>query len=279
MLLLNTLETRETAGKEIAEGEKEALKTMIAGENATPISELPEVWQAIANGTSNVRLRDSQAYVAMAQLFHYKLSHGDIDLFNERPELAHLKDCFCELLGQLATETLEFYGQDFQVKGYPDFDIIFRELERREVEAERLNVARIGIDLFSEFGYDLPASFYRVNLAPLYRDHVFEERALRFDPRDQGHKRPWDAALHAGKVYAVQMKIQSVASQYGLTYQHGCGCDSHISAVDEAAGAFDYNLDTPKRDRWIRSFVWTAWYEYAFFGLIPNTAYLTKSAS
>ena len=34
------------------------------------------------------------------------------------------KSCFCKLLGQLATETLAFYGQDFQVKVYPDFDVI-----------------------------------------------------------------------------------------------------------------------------------------------------------
>ena len=156
MLLLDGLETTQKETKAALE------QTVIAGENATPVSELPETWQAIANGTSNVRLRDPQAYVKMAQLFHYKLSHGDVDLFNERPEIAHLKSSFCELLGQLATETLAFYGQDFQVKDYPDFDIIFRELERRKVEAERLNVARIGIDLFSEFGYDLPASFYRV---------------------------------------------------------------------------------------------------------------------
>lgn len=272
---------------DILENEAQSIKAeSIAGESATPVSELPESWQAIARGESNTRLRDPLVTVKMAQLFHYKLTHCDVDLFKERPELAHLEGCVRELFGQLANETLEFYGQDFRVRRYPDFDTVFRELERaleqatpkeKEQSAHRFNVARIGVDLFSEFGYDVPASFYHVHLAPLYRDHVFEERALRFDPRDQNHKRPWDAVLHAGKVFAIQAKIQSIASQYGLTYQHGCGCDSHVSAIDNAAGAFEYNLNTPKRNRWMRSYLWTMWYEYAFFGLIPNTAYLTKS--
>lgn len=277
MLLLDALKT-ETSAVETVE--------VIAGENATPVCELPESWQAIASGESNTRLSAPEVTVKMAQLFHYKLTHSDVDLFNEQPDLSHLKGCYSELLAQLANETLEFYGQDFRVRRYPDFDTVFRELERelsiatpseKEQSAHRFNIARIGVDLFSEFGYDMPASFYQVHLAPLYRSHVFEERALRFDPRDQNHKRPWDAVLHAGKVFAIQAKIQSIASQYGLTYQHGCGCDSHVSAIDKAAGAFEYDLNTPKRNRWIRSYLWTMWYEYAFFGLIPNTAYLTKS--
>ena len=281
MLLLDVLKTEPTA----------ATPEVTAGEKATPIDELPKSWQAIARGKSNTRLSEPQVIVKMAQLFHYKLTHCDVDLFNEQPDIAHLKPCVSELFAQLANETLAFYGEDFRVRRYPDFDTVFRELERelkqtsvtqeqpiqKQQATHRFNVARIGIDLFAEFGYDMPASFYQVHLAPLYRDHIFEERALRFDPRDQNHKRPWDAVLHAGKVFAIQAKIQSIASQYGLTYQHGCGCDSHISAIDEATGAFDYSLDTPKRDRWIRSYLWTMWYEYAFFGLIPNTAYLTKA--
>ena len=131
-------------------------------------------------------------------------------------------------------------------------------------------MARIGIDLFNEFGYELPASFYHVHLAPIYRDHVFEERALRFDPRDIEHKRSWDAILHAGKVFAIQMKVQSIASKYGFTYQHGCGCNSHLSSIDVSSGAFEYELSPEKRQRWIRSFIWTAWYEYAFFAIVPK---------
>ncbi|GET37976.1 hypothetical protein MiSe_27300 [Microseira wollei NIES-4236] len=107
----------------------------------------------------------------------------------------------------------------------------------------------------------MPASFYQVHLAPIFREHIFAERALRFDPRDAEYKRPWDAVLHACKVFAIQMKIQSIASKYGLTYQHGCGCNSHLSAIDVSGGAFEYELSPQKSQRWIRSFIWTMWYD------------------
>ena len=156
-----------------------------------------------------------------------------------------------------------------------NFEKILHEVESKGIEsADEVKVVRICIELFQEFGYEMPASFYHVHLAPINREHIFEERALRFDPRDAEHKRSWDAILHAGKVFAVQMKIQSIASKYGFTYQHGCGCNSHLSSIDRTVGAFDYELHPEKRQRWIRSFIWTAWYEYAFFPIVPNTSYL-----
>jgi hypothetical protein len=248
---------------------------VIAGENAVTVSQLPKIWQDIAKNQASVGLQDARSYVEMAQLFQYKLTQGDVDLFKDRPEFTHLLPSFGELFGQLARETLEFYGEDFKIESYPNFAEVLREYESKGSEcANEVKVARIGMELFSEFGYELPASFYHVHLAPIYRDHVFEERALRFDPRDREHKRSWDAALHACKVFAVQMKIQSIASKYGFTYQHGCGCESHLSSIDESRGAFEYELHAQKRQRWIRSFIWTAWYEYAFFGIVPNTSYL-----
>lgn len=247
---------------------------VITGENAVSISQLPKVWQDIADHKADVGMPNPKNYVEMAQLFQYKLQHGDVDLF-ERKELAHLKPAFRELFGHLAVETLEFYGHDFQIHNYPDFEMLVEILDSKGVEYNNASkVARIGIELFAEFGYELPASFYQVHLAPIYRENIFEERALRFDPRDKEHKRPWDAALHAGKVFAIQMKIQSIASKYGFTYQHGCGCNSHLSSIDIARGGFDYDLSSQKRQRWIRSFIWTMWYEYAFFEIVPNTIYL-----
>ncbi|MFN6569675.1 hypothetical protein [Dendronalium sp. ChiSLP03b] len=248
--------------------------TVIAGENALPVSQLPPVWQDIATGTANVGC-NRQSYVEMAQLFLYKLKQGDVDLFSECSELAHLKPSFSQLFGHLAWETLEFYGYDLIIHHYPNFEEVLHEFESKGAEyANEVQVARIGIELFREFGYELPASFYHVHLAPIYRDHVFEERALRFDKRDIEHKRSWDAILHAGKVFAIQMKVQSIASKYGFTYQHGCGCNSHLSSIDPSDGAFEYELSQQKRSRWIRSFIWTAWYEYAFFPIVPNTSYL-----
>ncbi|BAZ27630.1 hypothetical protein NIES4074_00570 [Cylindrospermum sp. NIES-4074] len=248
---------------------------VIAFENAVPISQLPAVWQDIAAGVANIGLDNPQSYVEMAQLFQYKLAQGDVDLFSERPELAYLKSAFSQLFGQLAWETLEFYGYDWMIDSYPHFEEILRDVESKGAEyADEVKVARIGLELFEEFGYEFPASFYHVHLAPIYRDHVFEERALRFDKRDIKHKRSWDAILHAGKVFAIQMKVQSIASKYGFTYQHGCGCNSHLSAIDISQGVFAYELSPEKRQRWMRSFIWTAWYEYAFFPIVPNTSYL-----
>ncbi|CEJ44107.1 hypothetical protein [Umezakia ovalisporum] len=248
---------------------------VIAEENAVPISQLPHIWQDIAAGIAKVGLHNPHSYVEMAQLFQYKLSWGDVDLFNERPELADVKSAFSQLFAQLAHETLEFYGHDFLIDSYPNFTEIIQDLESKKKEhGDELKVAHIGGELFDEFGYQLPASFYHVHLGPIYRDHVFEERALRFDKRDIVHKRSWDAVLHAGKVFAIQMKVQSIASKYGFTYHHGCGCNSHLSSIDEASGEFNYKLTSEKSQRWIRSFIWTAWYEYAFFPIVPNTRYL-----
>ncbi len=248
---------------------------VIVGENAVTVSQLPSVWQDIAKGRANVRFSNPQIYVEMAQLFQYKLQYGDVDLFNERPHLSHLIPSFSQLFGQMAQETLEFYGHDFMVHNYPNFEEVLGNFESKGSDySNEVKVARIGLELFNEFGYDLPASFYHVHLAPIYRDHVFEERALRFDQRDIEHKRSWDAILHAGKVFAMQMKVQSIASKYGFTYQHGCGCNSHLSSIDESFGAFEYELSLEKRQRWIRSFIWTAWYEYAIFPIVPNTSYL-----
>ncbi|MBK1990301.1 hypothetical protein A0J48_022710 [Sphaerospermopsis aphanizomenoides BCCUSP55] len=249
--------------------------TVIVGENAVTISQLPSVWQDIAQGRANVKLSEPKIYVEMAQLFQYKLQYGDVDLFNESPRLFHLRPAFSEIMKQLAWETLEFYGHDFMVHNYPNFEEVLHNLESKGAEyTNEVKVARIGLELFHEFSYELPASFYHVHLAPIYRDHVFEERALRFDQRDIEHKRSWDAILHAGKVFAMQMKVQSIASKYGFTYQHGCGCNSHLSSIDVSSGAFAYELSLEKRQRWIRSFIWTAWYEYAMFPIVPNTSYL-----
>jgi hypothetical protein len=249
--------------------------TVIAGENAISIDQLPPIWQEIESGKASVGIPDPHSYVQMAQLFQYKLEQGDIDLFHERRELAPFKSTFSQLFEQLAWETLEFYGHDFQIQNYPKFETILHELDSRvNGYADAVKVIRIGIDLFQEFGYEFPASFYHIHLSPIYRDHIFEERALRFDPREQDRKRAWDAVLHAQKVFAIQMKVQSIASKYGFTYHHGCGCESHLSSIDQSRGAFAYELCPEKRSRWIRSFIWTAWYEYAFFSLIPNTRYL-----
>ncbi len=251
-----------------------ASSCIISGEKAAALEQMPPVWQAIAREEVAVGMRDRTAYVHLAQLFLYKFEHAQVDLFQERPELERFQPILAQLLGPLAWDALDYYGEDFLIARYPDFEGVLATAQRRG-NRDAVKVAQIGIDLFKEFGYDMPASFYAVHLAPLTRDHIFEERALRYDPRDRDHKQPWDAILHACKVFAIQMKVQSIASQQGFTYQHGCACNSHLSSIDKATGAFEYSIAPEKRLRWLRSFLWTAWYEYALFNLIPNTAYLT----
>ena len=110
---------------------------VIVGENAVTVSQLPSVWQDIAKGRANVRFRNPQIYVEMAQLFQYKLQYGDVDLFNERPHLFHLIPSFSELFGQLAKETLEFYGHDFMVHNYPNFGEVLHNLESKGSEFKK----------------------------------------------------------------------------------------------------------------------------------------------
>ena len=117
---------------------------VIVGENAVPVSQLPSVWQDIAKGRANVRFSNPQIYVEMAQLFQYKLQYGDVDLFNERPHLFHLKRSFSELFGQMARETLEFYGHDFMIHNYPNFAEVVRNFESKGSEYNNeVKVARI----------------------------------------------------------------------------------------------------------------------------------------
>jgi hypothetical protein len=104
----------------------------IAGENAVTISQLPVVWQNIATGESNVALSEPKSYVQMAQLFQYKLEQGDLDLFNERADIIHLKPFLAQLFGQLARETLEFYGNEFLIENYPEFTEILRQLDSKK---------------------------------------------------------------------------------------------------------------------------------------------------
>ncbi|MCJ8282542.1 MAG: hypothetical protein MJK14_22635, partial [Rivularia sp. ALOHA_DT_140] len=162
-----------------------SLSVVIEGEQGAPVNQLPQSWQNIFAGKSNSKLSHPEDYVKMAQLFLHKMSRGDVDLFNESDNLQHLKPAFCEIFGTLAWEALDFYGKDFDVDRYPNFDLVEKILSPEEDDyIERKQIVEIGRALFEEFGYDLPASFYHVHLAPVYRDEVSEVRPLRFSEED-----------------------------------------------------------------------------------------------
>ncbi|MGD1873254.1 MAG: hypothetical protein ACFB02_09410 [Mastigocoleus sp.] len=259
----------------------------IEGEAALTIDQLPQSWQNIYAGTSNTKLSDPKTYVKMAQLFLYKMSHGDVDLFNSPDNSSDnnsnhllaisndLKPAFCKIFGTLATEALDFYGKDFEVDKYPEFDSIEKLLSSEEEDyQERKKILEIGRALFEEFGYDLPASFYHVHLAPIYREEVSEIRPLRFSEEDKNHARAWDASLHGQKVFPIQLTVQSISSKHGYFQEHGCGCNHAMTRVGATETSFDYQIRPAMRDTWIRDFIWTIWYEYAFFKFTPVTRFL-----
>ncbi|MDJ0775353.1 MAG: hypothetical protein QNJ49_18295 [Mastigocoleus sp. MO_167.B18] len=248
--------------------------SMIAGEQAIPVNQLPQSWQDIYLGKSNTKLSDPESYVKMAQLFLHKMSHGDVDLFNDSESLKHLRPAFCEIFGKLAWEALDFYGEDFKFEKYPNFDSIEKELPPGEDYAERQKIVEIGKALFAEFGYDLPASFYRVHLAPIYREDVSEVRPLRFSEEDRNNARAWDASLHGQKVFPIQLMVQSISSKHGFFQEHGCGCNHAMARVGATDTSFDYQIRPEMRTTWIRDFIWTIWYEYAFFKFTPVTKFL-----
>ncbi len=248
----------------------------VKGEQAIPVNQLPQSWQNIHAGKSNTKLSDPEAYVKMAQLFFHKMSSGDVDLFNDSEKLGHLKPAFCEIFGKLAWEALDFYGEDFKVDKYPDFDSIEQELPPGEDYAERQKIVEIGKALFAEFGYDLPASFYQVHLAPIYREDVSEVRPLRFSEEDKNNARAWDASLHGQKVFPIQLMVQSISSKHGFFQEHGCGCNHAMTRVGVTDTSFDYQIRPEMRKTWIRDFIWTTWYEYAFFKFVPVTRFLVS---
>ncbi|MEO1376978.1 MAG: hypothetical protein AAFW70_22325 [Cyanobacteria bacterium J06635_10] len=261
--------------KDLVANSKKALSVEIKGEQATPVNKLPQSWQNILTGKSNTKLSNPEEYVNMAQLFLHKMSRGDVDLFNESEGFEHLKPAFCEIFGSLAWEALDFYGKDFEIDRYPNFDLIEKELSPEDEDyTGRKQIVEIGKALFEEFGYDLPASFYHVHLAPIYREEVSEIRPLRFSESDKNHARAWDASLHGQKVFPIQLMVQSISSKHGFFQEHGCGCNHAMTRVGATDTSFDYQIRPEMRNTWIRDFIWTVWYEYAFFNFVPVTRFL-----
>lgn len=252
------------------------MTTTIIEEEAIAFDNLPKIWQDISTNSVKTGITDKQAYIEMAQLFAAKFHFGDVDLFNKTTEFGENKDSFIALFSKLADETLEYFGNDFLISSYPNFDEIQQELDSSNPEyKDKQNIVQIAKDLFNEFKYDFPALFYWVHLAPLSRSEVREIRPLRFSESDKQNARAWDANLHGQKVFPIQMKIQSISSKYGFVWEHGCGCNHGLSRVGKIDEQFTYNLKPEMKKTWMRDFVWTVWYEYAFSMFTPVTQYLT----
>lgn len=214
------------------------IPSTIAGEKAAALIELPRSWQ-------NPTLPES--YVNMARLF-----------------LARMREFGME---PLANDALEFYGRDFAADAYPDFAAL-------QGDGDAATIIAITQDLFAEFGYAMPASFYWLHLDMAVRDDMTKKLYLRSEPAYADRARGFDAALHGQKVFAVQMKIQSIASQYGLTFLHGCKCGSCVAVQKDA---FGYDIPAADRTETLRAFVWTMMYEYAIYPVTPVAEYLSAA--
>lgn len=240
-----------------------AVLTAIKGEPAIPLAHMPESWQRIAKGAW---MTEPRVYTAMAQVFLAKNQYGHI-LLLERPDTAHLKEAYQEGNGKLAWEAVCHYGEAFLPENYPDLAQIRAQVEAAGTEQPEARLALVNVvsDLFDEFGYDVPATFYWTFLHPLERLNVFEIRSFRFSEEDLGIARRFDAILHGGYVSMLRRVIDSISSRYGYFLEHGCGCDNHLAKVKPCDSPFDYAIPEEARRKTLRAFFWSILEEYMLF--------------
>lgn len=230
-------------------------ESILSGVDAAPVAALPTVWQKIANGELQVGHPDREFLVALARLFYTKATDGSPEIFSRFP--------LSELYSVLVWETLEFYGNDFLVSAYPDFALALETASAPESE----KVVSFAQAVFDDFGYALPASFYRMLLCPVERESIYESRALFFHSESQGVKRPYDACLHAMNVTAMLLRVQHHASRYGFLLQHACGCAHMLAQIisgDDYSVVFDF--ESPQgRQKALTAYTWRMWNEYFLF--------------
>ncbi|NEP49116.1 MAG: hypothetical protein F6K65_09915 [Moorea sp. SIO3C2] len=233
-------------------------RSILEGIDAVAIDQLPTVWQKIASGEAEVGHPDLEFLVALAQLFLTKATDGSPEIFEQG------FDCQ-SLFEKGAWDTLEFFGADYLLSAYPNFELAKTTAVATD-GAER--VVAFAVDVFEEFKYELPASFYQMLLCPIERDSILESRAMAFDVRMQGVKRPYDACLHAFNVTRMLMFVESKAARHGLLLQHGCGCNSHLTDIQSAAPSsiVQYSFEDQKtRKIAITAYIWRMWNEYMLF--------------
>jgi len=252
-----------------------AVHVHIAGECASGLSLLPEIWQMIAAGSAPCASPDRDVLVKMMQLMHHKLTNGDVDLLPQGCEESR-RQAFTTVMGPEVKAMLEYFGRDWDPNRYPDYDKVEAGLDQGDPEyGDRASVVKIGRDLFDHFGYHLPASFYWCYLAPVERAGVCDIVPLRFSEKDKQNARAWDASLHAGKVFPFLHTIQSISSEHGKVWLHGCGCNHGLSRLGNTKAVFTWRMPDDQWLMWVRDVIWTAMYEYVFFLFTPVTRLMT----
>ena len=248
-----------------AEGSLPALsaQSILEGVDAVELSRLPSVWQQIAEQTVAVGHSDPEFLVALARLFFTKGTDGSPEVFQQGfySQASGLQNVYA----QGVKETLSFFGSDFLVTAYPDFARVEACAKAQDGAERVVDFARAAFD---DFGYDLPASFYRMLLCPVERESIFEARPMFFDPQMQGVKRAYDACLHGFNVTAMLMRIQTHASRRGLLLQHGCGCDHSLAQMIPGKEQIEFDFESERgRQKAITAYLWRCWNEYLLFPL------------
>ncbi len=145
-----------------------------------------------------------------------------------------LQEAEGKLLETDAQAAVEFYRKDWQLDAYPDWNDLLRNAVAPRAEAER--VIAFVRELFDEFGYWMPASFYQSLLEPIGRNSIFEPVYLVFEHRLKNVARQHDASYHGLNVLKVNAVLQTIAAKQGLYFVHGCNCGCHFSDLGENSG-------------------------------------------
>jgi hypothetical protein len=235
-------------------------ESILAGVEAVTISQLPAIWQQIAAGEVQVGHPDKEFLVASARLFASKAPEAKIFGAVVSTEATVLQSIYSRKVG----ETLEFYGNDWLVSAYPNWDTVLETATLAKTEAKR--VVGFAQAVFTEFGYEFPASFYGMLLHPVERNTLEERRPMAFDVRMVGVARQFDASLHALNVTKVALRVQHIASKHGLQLHHGCGCENHLTDLTLNGGLVEFDFaDANERQKAITAFVWRIWNEFMLF--------------
>lgn len=207
------------------------ISQIIKGKPATSMVSLPNIWQELSLSQSNSYLSDSARmdYVEAAQLFNY----------HKTP---------------LAQEAMIAIGNDFDKNSYPDFSYL-RDTAQTPVSKKTVSVLE---GLFSEFGYDVPASFYNA-LIEIAEQGVWKDLFKNKDTLIQD--RLWDSVLHAVLlVTPIGLYVHSVFSQNGLRFTHMMNCSCKIDETKDKP--FYITLDQELKAAYLQNVIAASFEQY-----------------
>ncbi len=209
----------------------ENITRIIQGKPATSVTTLPSIWQTLDVTGDGTNLSDAarRDYVEAAQLFNH----------HKTP---------------MAYEAMTAIGEDFSVSAYPNFDALADTAET--VVAQKTAV--VLKDLFAEFGYDVPASFYNALLEVAESEKWMD----MFKNKDQlMQDRLWDAVMHATLlVTPLGLYVHSVFSQHGLRFTHLMNCSCTVAETTDSA--FTVTLDQELKPAYLQNMVAASFEQY-----------------